>query len=81
MIPVLTANGFQRFVTDRQFAAEVAGKVLPKREGMWRRAEMRYSPTVGDHWYVWHYEPKDGERDAWQRRPGRQDNTNGGVAH
>lgn len=38
-IAVYTAEGFARFVTPRQTAGEVAGKVLAKRVGFDRLAE------------------------------------------
>jgi len=69
MIAVFTSQGFQRFVTARQAAAEVAGKVLPKVENLWRRAEKIIDPVFGEVWFANYFKPKPELVEVWANRP------------
>jgi len=68
MIAVFTAAGFVRFVTARQHPAEVAGKVLPGAEGLWRRAEKQDHPTLGTVWFAYYFKPQPAAVAAWEDR-------------
>lgn len=80
MIPVLTSQGFQRFVTLRQGPAEIAGKVLAPFYGLWRKAERRLDPKIGDYWFAFYVKPTEIEVTEWaNHRPDRE--MVGKVAH
>ena len=68
MIAVFTSAGFARLVTESQHSAEVAGKVLPRVEGLWRRAEKRADPRLGFVWFAYYFKPKPEAVAEWEDR-------------
>lgn len=80
-IPVYTVLGFSgRFVTHRQHAAEVAGKVLARHGELWRTAEKRYDPVVGEYWLASYFKPTELKVKEWENH--RRDNRSTySVAH
>lgn len=68
MIPVRTADGYVRHVTDRQTPGEIAGRVLPRIPGLWRTAVKRTGPH-GPYWFAHYVTPKDAQVEAWENRP------------
>lgn len=68
MIPVHTNQGYQRTVTPRQTAAEVAGKVLPRILNLWRTAVKRSHPITGEYWYASYFTPDERQLKEWEDR-------------
>ncbi len=68
MIPVRTAAGHVRFVTSRQSAGEVAGKVLPRHPGVWRTAVKRHDAS-GPYWLAIYVAPTEAQVRDWENRP------------
>lgn len=68
LIPVVTANGYARHVTDRQTPGEIAGRVLPRHLRLWRTAVKRTGPH-GPYWFAHYVEPKNGQVQTWENRP------------
>ena len=63
-VPVYVEGRFVRFVSAKQFGAEVAGKVLKAKPGFWRKAVRKHGA-----WFVSYFEPTKNELEAWAERP------------
>ena len=75
MIPVFTSSGFARFVTGRQPAAEIAGKVLRPVPGLYRTAERKAAPVIGEYWLAFYFTPKEEMVKEWEERRPRDSST------
>jgi hypothetical protein len=63
MTQVYTEGGWARTVPASLSPAEVAGKVLPPRAGLWRTAVRE-----GRGWLATYHQPSDEEVQAWENR-------------
>lgn len=63
MIDVYTEEGWARSVPASLTPAEVAGKVLPPRPGLWRSATRE-----GKGWLAFYHQPTEEEVHVWEHR-------------
>lgn len=73
-IPVRVNGRHVRFVTAKQSAGEIAGRVLRPEPGVWRTAIKLIGPD-GPYWSAYYVVPKDSQREAWENRPRAQNHS------